>query len=204
MSFYEDRIVPKIVKLACSGKQFDEPRERVCAGLTGEVVEVGFGSGLNVSYYPEAVDRIAAVEPSDRGWELAAKNLARATVPIERAGLDGQLLPFPDASFDSALSTFTLCTIPDGIAALRELRRVLKPGGRLHFVEHGLAPDTKVQRWQHRLNPLEQRLVGGCNFNRAIPQMVAEAGFTMTDLDQFYARGVPRFAGALSLGVAAA
>lgn len=204
MGFYEDRIVPRIVKCACGGKQLDGYRARVCAGLTGEVVEVGFGSGLNVSYYPEAVDRIAAVEPSDRGWELASKNLARATVPIDRAGLDGQLLPFPDSSFDSALSTFTLCTIPDGVAALKELRRVLKPGGRLHFVEHGLAPDTKVQRWQNRLNPLEQRLAGGCNFNRVIPQMVADAGFTMTDLDQFYARGIPRFAGALSLGVAAA
>jgi SAM-dependent methyltransferase len=204
MGFYEDRIVPRIVKVACGSKDIDEHRARVCAELTGEVVEVGFGSGLNVGFYPEAVTRIAAVEPSDVGWRLAAKNLATATVPIERSGLDGQSLPFEDDSFDSALSTFTLCTIPDGVAALRELRRVLKPGGKLHFVEHGLAPDEKVQRWQNRLNPLEQRLAGGCNFNRVIPAMVTDAGFTMVDLDQFYGRGAPKFAGALSLGTAAA
>jgi ubiquinone/menaquinone biosynthesis C-methylase UbiE len=204
MGFYEDRIVPRIVKFACGDKQLDGHRERICAGLTGDVVEIGFGSGLNVSFYPEAVVRVAAVEPSDVGWRLAAENLAAATVPIERSGLDGQVLPFEDNSFDSALSTFTLCTIPDGVAALKELHRVLRPGGTLHFVEHGLAPDVKVQRWQNRLNPLERRLAGGCNFNRVIPQMVTDAGFTMTDLDQFYAQGIPRFAGALSLGVAAA
>jgi ubiquinone/menaquinone biosynthesis C-methylase UbiE len=201
MGFYDDRIVPRIVNLACGSKDMVQHRQRACAGLNGEVVEIGFGSGLNIDLYPEAVTRVAAVEPSDVGWWLAAKNLAKARVPIERSGLDGQSLPFEDDSFDSALSTWTLCTIPDGVAALKELRRVLKPGGTLHFVEHGLAPDEKVQRWQHRLNPLEQKIAGGCNFNRVIPQMVTDAGFTMTDLDQFYAKGAPKFAAAFSLGV---
>lgn len=204
MGFYDDRIVPRIVKVACGGKEVDPHRERVCAGLTGEVVEVGFGSGLNVPFYPAAVTRVAAVEPSDVGWRLGAENLARATVPIERSGLDGQSLPFPDDSFDSAISTFTLCTIPDSLSALAELRRVLKPGGTLHFVEHGRAPDPKVRAWQDRLNPVQRAVAGGCNLNRDIPSLVTQAGFTLADLDQFYAKGVPRFGGALSLGVATA
>ncbi|MFL6158402.1 MAG: class I SAM-dependent methyltransferase [Marmoricola sp.] len=204
MGFYDDRIVPHIVKIACGGKEVDPHRERVCAGLTGEVVEVGFGSGLNVPFYPAAVTRVAAVEPSDVGWRLGAENLARATVPIERSGLDGQSLPFEDDSFDSAISTFTLCTIPDGLSALKELRRVLKPGGTLHFVEHGRAPDERVRVWQNRLNPVQKVVAGGCNLNRDIPQLVTEAGFRMADLDQFYAKGVPRFGGALSLGAATA
>lgn len=204
MGFYDDKIVPRIVNLACGSKDMRPHRERACAGLTGNVVEVGFGSGLNVPFYPATVTRVAAVEPSDVGWRLGAKNVAAASVPIERSGLDGQSLPFADDTFDSALSTWTLCTIPDGVGALRELRRVLKPGGTIHFVEHGLAPDEKVQRWQHRLNPLENRIAGGCNFNREIPKMVTDAGFTMVELDQFYAPGGPKFAAAFSLGVASA
>jgi ubiquinone/menaquinone biosynthesis C-methylase UbiE len=177
-------------------------RERVCAGLHGEVVEIGFGSGLNVPHYPIGVTTVHAIEPADVGWKLAAKRLAAAKVPVKRSGLDGQSLPLADDSCDSALSTWTLCTIPDVAVALAEVRRVLKPGGTLHFVEHGLAPDEKVQHRQHQLEPMQKRLVGGCHLTRQIPDLLTDAGFEITELDVFYEKGTPKFVGADSLGVA--
>ncbi len=197
-------MVPRIVDAAC-GMRFNEPlRERVCAGLTGRVVEIGFGSGLNVPFYPETVELVSAVEPADLGWRLASERVAAARVPIERSGLDGQALPFGDNSFDSALSTWTLCTIPDVATALAEVRRVLAPGGTLHFVEHGLAPDQRVQVWQHRLNPIQKTFAGGCNLNRDIRGLLTDAGFEIRDIDVFYGEDAPRFLAAQSLGVAVA
>jgi ubiquinone/menaquinone biosynthesis C-methylase UbiE len=166
------------------------------------VVEIGFGSGPNIPFYPAAVTEVAAVEPSDTAWRLARKRVAASPVPVHRAGLDGQSLPFPDASYDAALSTWTLCTIPDPAAALSEVRRVLKPGGTLHFVEHGLAPDARVQRWQRRLDPVQRRLAGGCQLTRPIADLLGKAGFTLSEVDVFYAKGGPKVLGAESLGVA--
>lgn len=202
MGLYGDRILPRIINVACGSPQVEPLRRRACAGLVGDVIEIGFGSGHNVPVYSQAVDRVTAVEPSDLAWQLAAGRVANSRVPIRRSGLDGQALPYADGCFDAALSTMTLCTIPDAGAALREVRRVLKPGGTLHFVEHGRAPDESVRRWQRRLDPLEQRLFGGCRFTRPIADLLIGAGYTITELDVFYQPGVPRFAGALSLGVA--
>jgi ubiquinone/menaquinone biosynthesis C-methylase UbiE len=143
VGLYSEHVLPRWMNVGCGMKSVEPLRRRVCAGLAGDVLEIGFGSGHNVPFYPAAVAQVDAVEPSDVGWRLAGKRLAATRGPVRRSGLDGQSLPFADASHDAALSTWTLCTIPDVAAALRDVRRVLKPGGTLHFLEHGLAPDSR-------------------------------------------------------------
>ena len=202
VSVYGEHVLPRITNCLCGMPASLRLRRRVCAGLAGEVVEIGFGSGHNVPFYPPAVTRVAAVEPSDTAWKLAGERVAASAVPVERGGLDGESLPFPDASFDAALSTWTMCTIPDVAGALAELRRVLKPGAELHFVEHGLAPDAGVRRWQHRLEPLQKRVFGGCHLTRTMPELIGAAGFEIAELDAFYEKGSPKVMGANSLGTA--
>ena len=204
MGIYADKVLPRIVNAACGMKSNERLRERVCAGLQGQILEIGFGSGLNVPHYPGAVTGVAAVEPADTGWKLAQKRVDASSVPVHRTGLDGQSIPLPDDSCDTALSTWTMCTIPDVARALQEVRRVLKPGGTFHFVEHGLAPDEdeQVQRMQHRLEPMQKRIFGGCHLTRPIADLLVAAGFTITEQDVFYDKGAPRFLAAETLGTA--
>jgi SAM-dependent methyltransferase len=202
MSCYRDQVLPRIVNRLGGMSTVGPLRQRACSGLAGTVVEIGFGSGLNVPFYPADVTAVAAVEPSDVAWRLAGRRLVGSEVPVVRAGVDGQSLPLPDGTFDAALSTWTLCTIPDAAAALAEVRRVLRPGGTIHFVEHGLAPDLSVQRWQRRLEPLQKRVFGGCHLTRRPVEMLQEAGFTVTELDVFYEERAPKALAADSLGVA--
>jgi ubiquinone/menaquinone biosynthesis C-methylase UbiE len=202
MSFYEEHILPRCVDWLLSRKPFLEARERIAAGLTGEVLEIGFGSGLNLPYYPKTVTRILAVDPSGTARELAAERLGACPIPVEFCGLDGQALPLPDASVDSVLSTFTLCTIPDLGRALAEVRRVLKPGGRFHFLEHGRSPEPNVAKWQDRLTPIQRRIAGGCHLNRAIDRAIEDADFTLVSLERYYLER-PKFAAHLFEGRAA-
>lgn len=189
MSFYEDQILPRIIDRALGNKQIGKLRRRALDGLSGSVVELGFGSGTNVPYYPPAVERVYAIDPALVGRKLAAKRLAASDVPVEFVGLDGTAIPLPDASVDNALSTWTLCTIPDVGAALREVRRVLRPGGRLVYLEHGLSDDPKVVRRQHRFNPIQNRIAGGCNIDRDPTALIAAEGFEIERADNFVISG---------------
>jgi SAM-dependent methyltransferase len=184
VGLYNDRILPRVVDLALRGPEIEQTRQRATEGLGGDVLEVGFGSGRNVPHYPSDVTRVQAVDPATRGREMAAERLAASAVPVEFVGLDGQDLPLPDASVDHVLCTWTLCTIPDPGKALREVRRVLRPGGTLHFAEHGLAADPKVVKWQHRLTPLQRRLAGGCHLDRPIDDLITDSGFVLTRLER--------------------
>ena len=193
MGWYEDRVLPRVVDVALRGKQFDRLRARVASGLDGEVLEVGFGSGRNVPHYPASVRRVRAVDPATLGRDLAADRVAASPVPVEYVGLDGEALPLDDASVDHVLTTWTLCTIPAVDRALDEMRRVLRPGGTLRFVEHGRSPDAGVARWQDRLTPIQRRVFGGCHLNRPIDRMLAGAGLAITQLDTYYLPGPKPF-----------
>ena len=201
MGLYDDQVLPRLIDVVLANREFARIRGRVAGRLSGEVVEVGFGSGLNVPHYPAEVTRVLAVDPASVGRKLAARRLAASGVPVEFVGLDGQSLPMQSESVDHALVTWTLCTIPSPAEALRELHRVLRPGGQLHFAEHGRSPDPPVARWQDRLNPLQRRWAGGCNLNRPIDALVAGAGFEMTALERFYVKG-PKAFGYMYEGVA--
>jgi len=189
MGFYRERILPRLVDRACGTAGLRRWRAEVTAGLSGRVLEIGFGSGLNVDYYPSSIERVLAVEPSATAFRIAGKRIRRTAVAIERVGLDGQSIPLPDDSCDNALCTFALCTIPDPDAALAEVRRVLRAGGRFHFLEHGLAPDPGVETWQRRFEPLQRRLADGCHLTRNPVSLVQSAGFVIEDVAQQYGIG---------------
>jgi len=203
MGFYDEQIVPRVTNVMLGTKMFGKIREEACEGLHGDVVEVGFGSGLNLPYLADAVTGVWAVEPSGTATKLAAKRIAVTSVPVQVAGLDGAHLALPDDRFDAALSTMTLCTIPDIGGALVELRRVLKPGASFHFAEHGRSPDAKVAHTQDRFTGMQRRLAGGCHLNRDIAALIADAGFSIEHVRNFYLKG-PKAWGYMSVGRATA
>lgn len=187
--FWEARLLPRVVELTCSDRTTGEWRDQVCAPVAGEVLEVGFGSGTNLRHYRAPVQKVYVVEPADLAWHRAAPAIARFGRPVERIGLDGAAIGLPDASVDAVVSAYTMCTIPDLDSALAEMRRVLRPGGTLHFVEHGLAPDADVAAKQRRWQPRWAKVAGGCHLDRDVPALVEAAGFGFDDLGRFYAPG---------------
>lgn len=189
MGLYSREVVPRLISVASGSRVLAPWRARTCEGLAGRVVEIGFGAGHNLPFYPPAVREILAVEPSDVAWRLAARRVRAAPMVVTRTGVVGESVPLDDGSCDAALITFTLCTVSDPGRVLAEVRRLLRPGGELHVLEHGRAPDPGVARWQARLDPLEQRLVDGCHLTRDVRDMLATAGFELIWSESAFARG---------------
>lgn len=203
MSFYEDHCLPHLIKLACGIKSVRKQREKVVPLAEGRVLEIGMGPGLNIPFYdPARVDFVWGLEPAEGMRKKAAPLLAEAPFEVRWLGLPGEEIPLDDNSADTVLLTYTLCTIPDWRTALEQMRRVLKPGGKLVFCEHGLAPDGGVQKWQRRVNPLWKKLAGGCHLNRPIPDYLQQAGFAIQTMESGYIPG-PRVAAFNYWGVAA-
>lgn len=192
MGFYDNFIVPYCIELTCGMKSLRPFRERATASLHGNVLEIGFGSALNVPLLPAGVTRLRGVDPSAQSLRIGKKRLDQARCPVEVVGLDAERIDVEDGWADTALSTFTLCTIPDAATALAEVRRILKPGGLLFYAEHGRAPEPGVQRWQDRLNGVQRAMAGGCNLNRDIPALLTAAGFTLENTESAYLAGAPR------------
>lgn len=202
MGFYAEHLLPRLVDRALDTPACRRERARITHGLRGNVLEIGFGSGLNLPYYPAEVTRVLAVDPVRVGEKLAQERIRRCPAKVEFVGLDGQALPLPEASVDGVLSTWTLCTIPDPHRALAEIRRVLRPQGMFHFLEHGLAPEPRTARFQRLLNPLWRRIAGGCHLTRDIAGLVENAGFSLVDVRTFSLPRTPRAFGFMYTGVA--
>jgi ubiquinone/menaquinone biosynthesis C-methylase UbiE len=189
MSLYNRFVVPRLIDLAMRQRPILNYRRRVVPAASGRVLEIGVGSGLNLPLYPDAVSEVVGVDPSEELLERARRRAGSAVVPVQLLRGSATALEVSDASIDTVVMTWTLCSIPDPLLALREMRRVLKPGGRLLFVEHGLSGDAGVARWQHRLTPLWRRLTGGCHLDRPIGELVRTAGFDLPQLATGYAPG---------------
>jgi ubiquinone/menaquinone biosynthesis C-methylase UbiE len=203
MGFYGEQLVPRVTNVMLGNKEFAKVRREATQGLHGDVIEIGFGSGLNLPHLPPEVTGVWTVEPSRVALRLAQKHIDASPVGVHLGDLDGARLDFPDDRFDAALSTMTLCTIPDVDAALTELRRVLKPGAEFHFAEHGHSPDAKVARTQARFNGFQQRVAGGCHLDRQIDGLLTQAGFEITSMRNFSLKG-PKAWGYMYVGRARA
>jgi ubiquinone/menaquinone biosynthesis C-methylase UbiE len=191
MSWYDDKILPRLINLACSAKPTRKQREKIVPQASGDVLEVGFGSGLNLPFYdPDKVRHIWGLEPSEGMRRLASDAISKAAFDVELIDLPGEELPLDDDCVDTVLVTYTLCTIPEVVVALDGMRRALKPHGQLLFCEHGQAPDDNVRKWQERLNPTWKKFSGGCNMNRDIPAILGDAGFVVEDDNRMYIPGL--------------
>lgn len=201
MGLYNEKILPYLIDFSMAGAALEQYRQDVLANVSGEVLEIGFGTGLNLPYYPDQVRQIVTVDPSPGVHRLAQKRIDASPITVDHRMLSGEALPMADCTFDSVVSTFTLCSIPNIEQALAEIYRVLKPGGRFFFVEHGLSDEPGIQKWQNRLNPLQKRIAGGCHINRDMGQLIRQQ-FDQVEVEAAYAKQVPKVAGYFYKGVA--
>ncbi|MCX5724899.1 MAG: class I SAM-dependent methyltransferase [Nitrospirae bacterium] len=202
MGLYATQIFPRLMDRLMSGDEFQQLRKLLLQGAHGEVLEIGLGTGLNLPHYPGGLLRLHAVDPAPLLPDRVAQRSRALTFPVQIEQVSAETLPFDDRTFDCVVSTWTLCTIPDPVTALREVRRVLKPDGTFLFLEHGRSEEARIAAWQDRMNPL-QRVIGcGCNLNRKIDQLIEQAGLTIRQLERFQMRSVPRLGGAMYRGSA--
>jgi ubiquinone/menaquinone biosynthesis C-methylase UbiE len=202
LSLYHHFVFPYLLDLAMASPALRKPRRRTLAAAQGRILEIGFGTGRNLEFYPDSVKKIEAIDPDLDLDRLSLPRIRHARIDVDFHHLDAQHLPFGEASFDTVVSTMTLCSIPDVEHALGEIHRVLKPGGRFLFMEHGRAPDANVARWQDRINPHWKPLAGGCHVNRPISELVAGSGLSVLDQMSYYMRKTPRFVGFMTEGMA--
>lgn len=190
VNWYERHVLPYLLDLGCGIKPVREQRRKVVPQAEGQVLEIGIGTGLNLEHYDQArVHKVIGLDPGLEMHRLAQKRIRRVGLPVELVGLSAEKIPFEEGAFDSVVVTYSLCTIPDPVAALKEMRRVLKPQGKLLFCEHGLAPDESARRWQVRINSLWGKIFGGCNLNRDVPALLRDAGFRSDDMETMYLPG---------------
>lgn len=204
MGFYAKHILPACLDMACGTKPITKQRQKVVPHAEGLVLEIGIGSGQNLPFYnPNKVTKIIGVDPDEHIWKKSAERRQACPIPIERIGLSGEDIPLEANLADSVVVTYSLCTIPDPVKALGEMKRILKPGGRIYFTEHGKAPDVKVKRWQDRIDPVWKKIAGGCHSGRDIPAYFREAGLKIDDLQEMYIPG-PKILGYNYWGTASA
>lgn len=202
MGFYCDQIFPRLMEWVMAGEEFHRLRSELLGSVHGEVLELGLGTGLNLSHYPQAITELHAVDPASLLPKIVASRSACVSFPVRFQQQTAEILPYTDGRFDYVVSTWTLCTIPDALRALQEVGRVLKLGGRLLFLEHGRSDDQKVAAWQDRLNPIQNVIGCGCNLNRQIDQLITQSGLIITHLDRFSMKDVPKLGGEMYRGTA--
>lgn len=201
MGFYSRVILPRLLDWTMSDPAFSQYRQKVLANVEGEVLEIGFGTGLNLSYYPHYIEKVTTVDPNSGMNKLAQKRIQASKIQVENRILNSENLPMADSTFDSVVSTWTLCSIPRVEKALQEIYRVLKPGGKFFFVEHGLSDKPNIQVWQNRLTPLQKIIADGCHLNRNIQGLV-EQQFDSVSLEKFDIENFPKLASYTYMGVA--
>ncbi|MEO0488400.1 MAG: class I SAM-dependent methyltransferase [Cyanobacteria bacterium J06659_2] len=201
MSFYTQKILPRLLDWSMSGQGMATHRQQLLADVTGKVLEIGFGTGLNLAYYPETVSQLTVIDPNPGMNAIAQRRITQSAIAVDSHLINGEALPMGDRSFDSVVSTWTLCSIANVEQALQEIHRVLKPSGRFFFIEHGLSPEPGVQTWQNRLTPIQKIVADGCHINRPIDALIGKR-FELLALERFYEPSIPKVAGYFYKGIA--
>ena len=201
MGFYAQRVIPRLIEWSMSGAALANHRRQLLADVTGRVLEIGFGTGLNLAYYPETITDLTVIDPTPGVNAIAQRRIDRSPLSLKARPISGEALPMNDCSFDTVVSTWTLCSIDSVNQAIAEIHRVLKPTGRFIFIEHGLSPDLGISAWQNRLTPLQKIIADGCRINRPIADLI-EQQFELLSIDRFYEPSLPKVAGYFYKGMA--